>query len=86
MFAHDVFPFDILCDLSLVPVSGAEINKNLLLSVTNNLQLQDVYSIRGLTHGTTYDLKVANIKYNSLSPHSGGEGPAERERKEGKLL
>merc|ERR1719438_190201 len=26
--------------------------------VTNNLQLQDVYSIRGLNHGTTYDLKV----------------------------
>ena len=47
--------------------------------MTNNLQLQDVYSIRGLTHGTTYDLKVANIKYISLSPHCGGEGPEERE-------
>lgn len=28
------------------------------ISVTNNLQVQDVYSIRGLTEGTTYDLKV----------------------------
>ena len=28
------------------------------VSVTNNLQLQDVYSIRGLNHGTTYDLKA----------------------------
>ena len=36
--------------------------------MTNNLQLQDVYSIRGLTHGTTYDLKVANIKYYSTLP------------------
>eukprot|EP00090_Calanus_glacialis_P038689 TRINITY_DN6743_c0_g1_i1.p1 TRINITY_DN6743_c0_g1~~TRINITY_DN6743_c0_g1_i1.p1 ORF type:complete len:1180 (-),score=156.79 TRINITY_DN6743_c0_g1_i1:583-4122(-) len=26
--------------------------------VTNNLQVQDVYSIRGLSEGTTYDLKV----------------------------
>ena len=28
------------------------------LAVTNNLQLQDVYSIRGLSPGTSYDLKV----------------------------
>ena len=34
--------------------------KQFSCSVTNNLQLQDVYSIRGLTHGTSYDLKVRN--------------------------
>ena len=37
-------------------------NKNsvssISFSVTNNLQVQDVYSIRGLSEGTTYDLKV----------------------------
>ena len=27
--------------------------------MTNNLQVQDVYSIRGLAPGTAYDLKVA---------------------------
>ena len=29
-----------------------------MISVTNNLQVQDVYSIRGLNEGTPYDLKV----------------------------
>ena len=43
--------------------------------MTNNLQLQDVYSIRGLNHGTTYDLKArlnttSNILQRGETPNN----------------
>ena len=36
-----------------------------LCAVTNNLQVQDVYSIRGLQPATSYDLKVKKKQKNS---------------------
>ena len=35
-----------------------------LCAVTNNLQVQDVYSIRGLQPATSYDLKVKKKRKN----------------------
>ena len=34
------------------------LNTSFFIAVTNNLQVQDVYSIRGLQPATSYDLKV----------------------------
>ena len=47
-----------------------EVSIGIIIPVTNNLQLQDVYSIRGLAQGTSYDLKAG--RWHGDRPGSNG--------------